>query len=271
MKNILNDLLKSTHKGSFRFGFSLFILFFSTTMAGLIYWKEEFSRGHIYFVEVILWQIIIWLPWLFAIPVIEKGLKKINTKVGIFRYLIIIGFFMIFILVHWGWFVLYSSFLSPYIDTPNSKYGVFQYFFIFWTLIDFVLLVAISAYLVHHKIKSKSSNKKPITIQVKRGNKKILLKSNNIYWISAEGYYVLLYSDHGQFLLRRSLKDLIQTLPKPEFIRIHRSAIININHLIEVQQSSKNRTKVILKDGKSHPVSRTYKKNLRELLKNTSI
>ncbi|WP_411030006.1 LytR/AlgR family response regulator transcription factor [Spongiimicrobium sp. 3-5] len=271
MKNVLNDLPKYSGKWSFKLVFLLFLLFFSMSMAALIYWKEDSFRNHVYFIEVLFWQIMIWLPWYFFIPIVEKGLKKVIAKNGFLRYASIVVFFIVLIALHWAWFVFYSSFLSPYIDAPQSRYGVFQYFFIFWTLIDFVLLMAISAYFTLYKTKSETATIASTTIQVKRGNKKILLKFDSVYWISAEGYYALLYSDQGQFLLRRSLKDLIETLPNPQFIRIHRSAIININHLNEVQQSSKNGINAIMKDGKSHPVSRTYIKDLREVLKNTSI
>jgi len=267
----LNNKLLLTNKQSFRFKFTISIVFFSFAMATLIYLRESSSRNNIIFIKVVFWQLMLWLPWVFALNLIKKSIKIINKKEGVLKYVLILLFFILPLSIHWIWFAAYSSLYSPYIGVHNEGYGVFPYFFIFWSLIDFMLLLFIFTYFIFYKKELKPVLEKVTTIQVKRGNKKVFLKGDDIFWISAEGYYIMLYTTHGQFLLRRSLKDIFLSLPRSQFIKIHRSAIINILHLNELQQPPNKGISVLMKDGNSHPVSRTHVKSLKEALNNLSI
>jgi DNA-binding LytR/AlgR family response regulator len=175
------------------------------------------------------------------------------------------------IATHYSWFFYYSSHFSPYLGAPDENYGVFRYFFIFWILIDILFLMTISVYFKFYNNKSAILSPLESTIQVKRGNKKVFLKIDSIYWISADGYYINIHSNQGQFLLRRALKDIFESLPKSNFIKIHRSAIININYLQELQQAPNKKLSVQMQDGNSHAVSKTHAKNLKDILKSTSV
>jgi len=263
------DLIRKS-KFSFRIKFSLFIFLFSILMASLIYWKEASLRNEIYFFEVVFWQLMIWVPWVLFVPILRKTILKINARTGIAKNMFLLIYFLVPVVVHWSWFVAYSSYFSPYLAAPSSRFGVFSYFFIFWGLIDLILLVSISVYFVLYKKDSSKLEEKPTSIQVVRGNKKVLLKNDTIYWISANGYYINLHTNQGQFLLRRRLKDIFDTLPKSDFVQIHRSAIVNIHHITELHQPSGAGISVQMKDGKSHSVSRAHVKNLKEILKGIS-
>jgi len=265
----LNNISIINYKLSFRLKFTIFLVLFSIVMAGLIYWREISSRDNVLFIKVVLWQTIIWFPWTFSIPLIKYLSKKTNEHKNLKKSLILIIFFIILVLIHGLWFSLFSSFYSPYIGMTNENYGVFPYFFIFWTLIDFIILFALYSYLISNK--NLVLTKEIVSIQVKRGNKKMIVKSDTLFWISADGYYICLYTEAGQFLLRRTLKDIIKSLPKSTFIQIHRSAIINIDFLSELQKSKNGGTIVLMKDGNTHPVSRTYIKSLKSSLKSISL
>jgi|GEM_PF-963841 len=266
----LNNILPSIYKFSFRSKFAIFLIFFSLAMAGLIYWKEVSSRDDIIFFKVIFWQLIIWIPWYFSVPLMKYILKLIDKYKSVKKSLALISAFIFIVSLHGLWFFFYSSLFSPYLGMANECFGVFPYFFIFWTLIDFILLFALHSQLSSSKDKNEDSINKIVSIQVKRGNKKMILKSDSVLWISADGYYICLYTEEGQFLLRRTLKDLIKSLPETTFIKIHRSAIINIDYLSELQKSKNGGIIVLMKDGRTHPVSRTYIKPLKNTLKNLS-
>ena len=122
-----------------------------------------------------------------------------------------------------------------------------------------------------NKISDIKTIKKDYIIQVKRGTKKVFLNSDAIYWISADGYYINIYSNQGKFLLRRTLKSMLEHLPNNQFVKIHRSAIININYLLELKQAPNKGLLAQIEGGYSHSVSRTYIKNLKELLRNNSV
>jgi hypothetical protein len=250
--------------------FVFFLMFFSIVMAGLIYWKEVTLRHEIKFVNVVFWQLIIWMPWVLFFHIIKLSLKKINTDNQLLKYLILGAFYLVILLIHWLWFASYSSYFSPFLGAPNENYGAFRYFFIFWILIDLVFLMTIWVYLKFYNNKSTILSPMESTILVKRGNKKVFLNKDNIYWISADGYYINIHSNQGKFLLRRTLKDIFESLPRSNFIKIHRSAIININYLQELHQAPNKRLTVQMKDGNSHAVSKTFAKNIKDILKSTS-
>jgi two-component system LytT family response regulator len=85
------------------------------------------------------------------------------------------------------------------------------------------------------------------------------VRVKDIEWIEAAGVYVTLHISGKEFLYRTSLGDLVQTLDPSRFLRIHRSAIVNIESIVQLEPLSHGEFEVLLKDG-SHPrASRTYR------------
>lgn len=104
-------------------------------------------------------------------------------------------------------------------------------------------------------------------INIKSGNKTILLERDNIKYISASGYYVEIHTtDNKKYLLRESLKGIINRLNSNEFIRIHRSTIINSNFIDEIISSSYGETDVKIANNLTFRVSKGYKKQFQELV-----
>jgi len=88
----------------------------------------------------------------------------------------------------------------------------------------------------------------------------------DIEWIEAAGVYVTLHTVGKDVLHRASLSDLEQSLDPGRFLRIHRSAIVNIDCIVQLEALSHGEFEVLLKDG-SHPhVSRTYRSSLEKRL-----
>jgi two-component system, LytTR family, response regulator len=87
-----------------------------------------------------------------------------------------------------------------------------------------------------------------------------------IEWIEAAGVYVTLHTSGKEFLYRASLTDLEQSLDPSRFLRIHRSVIVNIESIVQLEPLSHGEFEILLKDG-SHPrVSRTYRNALEKRL-----
>jgi len=107
---------------------------------------------------------------------------------------------------------------------------------------------------------------KPVRIPVKQGHRTILLEAENIKYICASGYYAEIYTEENKYLLRESLNNLIELLGKKNFIRIHRSAIVNINFIKEIVHSEFSELDVRMKDNKLIRVSKSNKKDLLLLL-----
>jgi len=107
---------------------------------------------------------------------------------------------------------------------------------------------------------------KPLRIPVKQGNRTILLESENIKYICASGSYAEIYTEENKYLLRESLNTLSELLGKKNFVRTHRSAIVNINFIKEIVHSGYSELDVRMKDNKLIRVSKSNKKDLLLLL-----
>ena len=158
--------------------------------------------------------------------------------------------------LHILFFVLYSSYFSPYEGAVNSKYGVYPYFFIFWSSIDLILL-----WVVCNQPGSVQPSAqlplKPNKYIIKEGSNQVILSTADMIKITAEDYYVRIHSTQGEYLQRISLKELGKQLPDNEFVRIHRSTIVNLNHIKQIIRQSKKGTFVELLDGSVNKVSKS--------------
>lgn len=91
----------------------------------------------------------------------------------------------------------------------------------------------------------------------------IFLDLAEIVAVEAEGNYVWLRPNPN--LLRESLSSMAEKLKPYGFIRIHRSVIVNISAVDELQPLSTGEYRLRVKGGKEYLVTRTYKNNLRDL------
>ncbi len=85
------------------------------------------------------------------------------------------------------------------------------------------------------------------------------MPADRVDWIEAAGMYVRLHTPETQPLIRRSIHDLEQRLDPEKFIRIHRSAIINVDRLHDLQPLSSGDFEVTLLDGTRLTLSRRYR------------
>jgi two-component system, LytTR family, response regulator len=97
----------------------------------------------------------------------------------------------------------------------------------------------------------------PEKVLVDNGNRMLSLHVNDIIWMEAEGDYTKLHSSNKNYLSSYGIGTLEQKLNPVVFVRIHRSAIININMVKEVFKDT-NGYYVVLQNGTSHKVGRNY-------------
>jgi len=93
----------------------------------------------------------------------------------------------------------------------------------------------------------------------------LFLDVAEIVAVQAEGNYVSLLHRPHPHLLRESLSDMAEKLKPYGFIRIHRSVVVNISSVEEIQSLPTGEYKLRVKGGKEYLVTRTYKDNLRDL------
>ena len=88
----------------------------------------------------------------------------------------------------------------------------------------------------------------------------------DIIWIEAYDYYVKVHVGDRYFLLRDSLKHMEQRLPSEQFVRIHKSSIVN-RHYVEalLPQEHGSEFAVVLRNGPTLRSSRSYREGLKRL------
>jgi len=100
---------------------------------------------------------------------------------------------------------------------------------------------------------------------VKKGGRILLIRASEVDWIEAAGNYVEIHTGKAQYLLREALSSLAQQLNPDRFRRIHRSTIVNLDRVRELDTVFNGELEVVLQDGTRLPFSRRYRHNLPEL------
>jgi two-component system, LytTR family, response regulator len=100
----------------------------------------------------------------------------------------------------------------------------------------------------------------------KSGGRTRFIRVADIDWIEAAGVYANLHIAGKEVLYRAALSELTGRLDPMRFVRIHRSAIVNIDSILELQSISHGEFEVVLKDGHRSRVSRTYRIELEKRL-----
>jgi len=104
---------------------------------------------------------------------------------------------------------------------------------------------------------------------VKSGGTTRFIRVVDIDWIEAAGVYVNLHVGDKELLYRAALNDLAARLDPLRFVRVHRSAIVNIDSIIQLEPISHGEFEVVLKNGSRSRVSRTYRAQLEKRLGQT--
>jgi DNA-binding LytR/AlgR family response regulator len=102
-------------------------------------------------------------------------------------------------------------------------------------------------------------------IAFKAKGKILLLDLADILAVQAESNYVSLQHRVNIYLVHESLSSMAEKLEPFGFIRIHRSVVVNISAVEEIQPLATGEYRLRVKGGKEYLVTRTYKHNLRDL------
>jgi two-component system, LytTR family, response regulator len=92
----------------------------------------------------------------------------------------------------------------------------------------------------------------------------------DIDWIEAADYYACLHINTATQLLRRTLSDLERDLADNQFVRIHRSIIVNLERIRALELDKEGEYEVVLKSGLRLRLSRRFRKPLQDRLKSLS-
>jgi DNA-binding LytR/AlgR family response regulator len=88
-----------------------------------------------------------------------------------------------------------------------------------------------------------------------------------IEWIEAQGNYVLIHAGERRHLVRETMVAVSAKLDPSRFVRVHRSAIVNVAAVSYVEPAAKGRYRLTLRNGESLSTGRSFRARARGLLR----
>jgi len=102
----------------------------------------------------------------------------------------------------------------------------------------------------------------PKRLVVPNGTKDFFVDVDEIEWVEAADYYACLHVGARNLMLRETIKQLAETLDPRKFVRVHRSAIVNIGCVREILREGRNEGWVLLSSGHRLKMSKAGWQNL---------
>ena len=198
------------------------------------------ADGFIYGIILLLTGIILWNIFRFAIP---SGYTTKNRLIFL-SILVIIAAISITGAESFAVYLCYPSMFDSFSTTIPSRL-----FFSFFIIIIIRLL-----YLFHHEkhFRNKEGTEGMLLfkeevdvastipsidrITVRSGQSIKIIPIDDIAFIKAEGDYISINTSKGYWLKEQTMKYTEDTLPADRFVRIHRSYIVNINHISRIER-----------------------------------
>jgi two-component system LytT family response regulator len=125
---------------------------------------------------------------------------------------------------------------------------------------------AINSHLMSLIEELRGERKYPERLIVKSGGRVFFVRSDEIDWVEASGNYVKIHTRNEAYLLRESMKNMEAKLDPKTFVRIHRSAIVNIDSIKELEPWFHGEYIVIMRDGTRLTASRVFSDRLSALM-----
>ena len=233
----------------------------------VVYSRNIYAVPDQSYLHVFLWQLTALLPWVAIIPLTRSHLDQGARSP--------LSWIVISFLVAFGctvWFIVISDQISPYLGQPLTMFGLFKWFLIFWFAASFLLFWAhIGFYLLQEKsaavpaVTTQAEDQRRVAIW--HNGTHIIVQKNEIVWIEAKNYYAQIYLANGQtYWVKMRLNQLMQELASDRFVRVHRSAMINLDHLERIDRNAERYWEAVMKRGYPVRLSRTGKTKLEAAL-----
>ena len=101
---------------------------------------------------------------------------------------------------------------------------------------------------------------------IKEHDRIFFIDADQVDWIEAENYYAALHVGKKKHLIRESLSELEEQLDPNLFVRVHRSAIVNIRRVREVKRPMRGGYLLVLDDGSKLKLGRSYHQTIQRIL-----
>ena len=109
----------------------------------------------------------------------------------------------------------------------------------------------------NNKVESTLHEEKTMCLSVKDSECEHIIQINSIKWIKGEREYCKIFMANSNLLISKKLSAIQRLLPDGQFVRIHKSYIVNMNYATVRKGNS------LFVDGERMPIGRDYKNNLK--------
>jgi two-component system LytT family response regulator len=113
---------------------------------------------------------------------------------------------------------------------------------------------------------ARAEGERPQRIVVKDGNRVHVIAIGKLDYVEAQDDYVALHSEGKSYLKQQPIASIEALLDPGCFVRVHRSAIVNLERVARIEPYGKDSRLAILQDGTRLPVSRTGYARLMEAM-----
>lgn len=260
-------LQTTTIDGYLKHGFCLLGIFWMMLYSLAILQDYIFSQVRetsFYLSETMLYNIF-WLLFILFIPCLIWQSKKIPLKLFIHKVCYFISAGLIFslfhILVFVGVFILVSHlcYTIPHDFLVMLKSAISNHWylaFMAYSFIPFLFLNPLNFQKINETFYVPRYDE---MIWVKQKNKKLSVDIADIQVIISDKPYTAILTNTQKYLDNRSLKKLEEILDPVLFLRVHRSSIINKNHIISLRSRKNGDYDATLTNGQSVRLSRHYR------------
>jgi len=105
------------------------------------------------------------------------------------------------------------------------------------------------------------------TMTVRSGGRNVFIHLDSVEWIEAAANYIKIHSGEESYIVREKISTIEQQLPVTKFVRIHRSLIVGLDHVKELQSCGNGEFVVVLNRAKELPLGRTYRTHVESAMK----
>lgn len=119
---------------------------------------------------------------------------------------------------------------------------------------------------VHNMPEAPAQPEEQLRIVVKKGSNIVIVPVHHIHFIEAFDDYVKIHTKDGFYLKKKTMAYYEKTLATSQFVRVHRSYIINLQELTRIEQMEKDAHIALLRSGTQVPLSQSGYSKLKEVL-----
>lgn len=203
-----------------------------------------------------VWLLSRWLFWPYILPISFWVYAKLSTRLSITNSVVGSGIATLFLAA------TNANLVNNFAGIEEDFLSTFYYMMPI-ALGAYTLFVASSLLYVRNNPEPvEAEEPEELTIVVNKGRTIVWLKASEVEWMQSSRNYIDVHADGQIYILRKTLAKMAEELPADQFVRIHRSYIVNKQAIEGMNKNRDGSAVVLMKDGSELPCARGHKEAL---------